>query len=127
MSPEFSNLPGLYELLKKGSCWEWMTEREEAFQHSKKLLQSANILVHYSADKELVLACDASPYEVGCVFPQIRKLKRTTNKFNVTHAVRRREKLDKEGLAVVWNTEVPQIPVKEALYYLHRSQIIDTL
>ncbi len=104
-----------------------MKEQEEAFQHSKKLLQSANILVHYSADKELVLACDASPYEVGCVFPQIRKLKRTTNKFHVTHAVRCREKLDKEGLAVVWNTEVPQIPVKEALYYLHRSQTIDTL
>ncbi len=68
-----------------------MKEQEEAFQHSKKLLQSANILVHYSADKELVLACDASPYEVGCVFPQIRKLKRTTISF-MSHTLSGAEK-----------------------------------
>lgn len=38
-----------------------------AFDKSKKLLQSANLLVHFQPDLELILASDASYYGVGAV------------------------------------------------------------
>lgn len=38
-----------------------------AFHKSKKLVQSANLLVHFSPDLELILASDASDYGVGAV------------------------------------------------------------
>ncbi|KAJ7983823.1 hypothetical protein DPEC_G00370970 [Dallia pectoralis] len=44
-------------------------DEEEAFQSSKQLLKSAKVLGHYTADKVLVLACDASPY--GRPVPQM--------------------------------------------------------
>lgn len=70
-------LAPLYELLRKGKHWEWMAEQEEAFQHSKMLLQSANVLIHYSASSDLVLACDASPYGVDGSERPIRFMSRT--------------------------------------------------
>lgn len=59
-------LAPMHQLLKKDDKWVWTNEQEEAFCKSKEL-QSANVLVHYSADKEQILACDASPYGVGAV------------------------------------------------------------
>ena len=38
-----------------------------AFDKSKKLLQSANLLIHFQPDLELILASDASDYGVGAV------------------------------------------------------------
>ena len=40
-------------------------EQQKAFETVKALLTSDRLLVHYDSDKELVLACDASPYGVG--------------------------------------------------------------
>lgn len=102
-------LAPLYELLKKGKCWEWLTEQEEAFQHSKKLLQSANVLVHYSADKELVLACDASPYRLGAVL--LHRLEDGNERpisfmsHTLSGADKKYSHLDKEGLAVVFGIQ----------------------
>ena len=38
-----------------------------AFEHAKELLQSAELLVHFNTDKELILASDASNHGVGAV------------------------------------------------------------
>lgn len=62
-----THLAPLHHLLRKGVSWAWNREQEEAFKKSKQLLQSAKVLVHYTSDKELVLACAASPYGVGAV------------------------------------------------------------
>ena len=35
------------------------------------LLESAEVLVHFDTTKEIILACDASPYGVGSVLSQV--------------------------------------------------------
>ena len=45
----------------------WSKEHQDSFAQSKELLKSFTLLVYYDAAKELILACDASPYGVGAV------------------------------------------------------------
>lgn len=60
-------LQPLYELLKKGSKWEWTQQCARAFQKIKKELASPKVLTHYDPNKELILSCDASPYGLGAM------------------------------------------------------------
>ena len=60
-------LEPLHKLLRQGTKWCWKIEQQVAFDKSKKLLQSANLLVHFQPDLELILASDASDYGVGAV------------------------------------------------------------
>ena len=62
-----STLAPLYELLKSTVKWKWGRQENAASQESKKLLSSAEVLVHYDPKKEVTLACDASPYSIGAV------------------------------------------------------------
>ncbi|XP_061570028.1 uncharacterized protein K02A2.6-like [Cololabis saira] len=99
-------LAPLHELLRKEVRWTWQKKQEEAFQNSKTLLNSADVLVHYSAERELVLSCDASPYGVGAVLSHrmddgserpLSFMSRT-----LSPAEKRYSQLDKEGLAVMF-------------------------
>uniref|UniRef100_H3AQ55 Gypsy retrotransposon integrase-like protein 1 n=1 Tax=Latimeria chalumnae TaxID=7897 RepID=H3AQ55_LATCH len=60
-------LEPLHELLNKTTTWMWGPKEDQAFQKSKALLHSANLLVHFDATKELILSCDASPYGMRAV------------------------------------------------------------
>ena len=60
-------LAPLYRLLRVTNKWKWSKAEQQAFQASKKLLVSSKVLVHYDPEKELILACDASPHGVGAV------------------------------------------------------------
>lgn len=60
-------LAPLYNLFQK-QTWRWGPELEEAFKEAKKQLISTKVLVHYDPQKDLLLACDASPYGVRCPF-----------------------------------------------------------
>ena len=62
-----STLAPLYELLKSTVKWRWRKRENAIFQESKKLLSSADVLVHYDPTKKVTLACDASPYGIGAV------------------------------------------------------------
>ena len=62
-----STLAPLYQLLQKNTRWRWGKAQEQAFSEVKTLLKSPRLLVHYDSVKELILACDASPYGVGTV------------------------------------------------------------
>lgn len=99
-------LAPLYYLLKKNVNWEWRESQNEAFLRSKDLLKSAKVLVHYSGDRDLILACDASQYGVGAVLSH--KMDEGTEKpigfvsRTLTPAERKYSHLDKEGLAVIF-------------------------
>ncbi len=60
-------LSPLHELLRRETTWKWEAEEERAFEESKQLMQSFGVLVHYDSQKDLILSCYASPYEVGVV------------------------------------------------------------
>ena len=61
------HLFSLYRLLLKNTKWRWSEEEESAFQESKKLLTSSNLLVHFDPSLPLILSCDASMYGIGAV------------------------------------------------------------
>lgn len=62
-----STLAPLYRLLQQQTRWCWEKAQQEAFQKAKASLTSESLLVHYDPDKELILACHASPYGIGAV------------------------------------------------------------
>ena len=99
-------LAPLHELLRHDVSWTWQKKQEEAFQKSKNLLHSADVLVHFSTDQELVLSCDASPYGVGAVLSHKmedgseRPLGFMSRTLSPTE--KRYSQLDKEGLAVIF-------------------------
>ena len=104
-----STLAPLHELLRKGAHWKWSTKQQEAFERSKELLKSAELLIHYDSSKELLLACDASPYGVGAVLSHkledgserpIAYASRTLSAPERNYA-----QLDKEGLAIIFGVK----------------------
>ena len=62
-----TTLAPLYKLLKASTRWHWLSEQDKAFDTSKKLLTSSQLLVHFDPHKKLVLSCDASAYGIGAV------------------------------------------------------------
>lgn len=66
-------LAPLYALLHKNSHWRWTDEERKAFIKSKEVIMEAKVLAHYDPSKELMPACDASPYGVGAVLSHHEK------------------------------------------------------
>ena len=59
-----TTLAPLYQLLRHNQPWKWKTQQNKAFQQSKELLLSSQILVHFDPSLEICLACDASDYGI---------------------------------------------------------------
>ena len=78
----------------------------EAFRRSKDLLKSADVLVHYSGERPLILACDSSPYGVGALVSH--RMEDGTEKTigfvscTLAPAKKKYSQLDKKGLAVIF-------------------------
>ncbi|KMQ85223.1 reverse transcriptase, partial [Lasius niger] len=66
-------LPNRAEMLKplyectKCESFVWSDECEKAFKGVKGVLASEKILAHYHVNEELVLACDASGYDLSAI------------------------------------------------------------
>ena len=102
-------LSPLHELLRKETKWRWETEQERAFEESKRLMQSSEVLVHYDSQKDLILSCDASPYGVGAVLshrmPDGQERPISFMSRTLTSAESNYSQLDKEGLAVMFGIQ----------------------
>ena len=46
---------------------------QEAFDKAKNRLKSSDVLVRYDPEKESVVFCDASPYDIGAVLAHVMK------------------------------------------------------
>ena len=104
-----THLEPLYRLLAKDSKWKWTKVQEKAFEESKNLLQSSQLLVHFNPELQLILACDASAFGIGAVLAHrmpdgyekpIGYASRTLNK-----AERNYSQLEKEGLLCVFGVK----------------------
>ena len=51
----------LHKLLQKEESWKWGIRQQAAFERSKELLKSAELLIQYDSSKELIFARDTSP------------------------------------------------------------------
>ena len=101
-----TQLSPLYELLQKNRPWSWGKRQQEAFQQSKAMLTESSLLVHYDAEKPLLLSCDASPYGVGAVLSH--RMEDGTDQpisyasRSLSPAERKYSQLDKEALAIIF-------------------------
>ena len=99
----------LYRLLQKKAHWVWGKDQSSAFEEVKKLLQSADLLVHFDPRKQLVLACDASPYGLGAVLSHV--MEDGTEKpiafasRTLAPPEKRYSQLDKEALAIIFGVK----------------------
>ena len=102
-------LAPLYRLLRKDVKWRWKVAEKKAFQASKDLLTSSQLLVHFDEKLPLILACDASAYGVGAVLAH--RLEDGSEKpiaytsRTLTKAERNYSQLEKEGLACVFGVK----------------------
>ena len=99
-------LAPVHKLLKKDTKWQWEEAQQTAFEKSKDMMQSAEVLVHYDPEKDIVLSCEASPHGLGVVLSHRmpdgteRPIGFTSRTLNV--AEKNDSQLDKEGLAVIF-------------------------
>ena len=63
-------LPGIASVLEPLHKWEWAVRQQTDFDEAKRLLCSANFLVHFDPNKELILHCDASPWSGSRTVPR---------------------------------------------------------
>ena len=64
-------LAPLYELLKSKQKWMWKIKQKNAFTKVKETLKNSSLLMHFDNTKEVILAYDASPYDLGVVLSHI--------------------------------------------------------
>ncbi len=102
-------LAPLHKLLKDAEELKWGPEQKRAFDESKLLLQSSQVLVHYDPNREIVMNCDASPYGVAAVLAHtmkdgserpIRFVSRT-----LAPAEKNYSQLEKEALAIIFGVK----------------------
>ena len=102
-------LAPLYHLLRKKAHWRWRAAQQRAFATAKELLKSPQLLVHYDANKELILSCDASPYGLGAILAHkmedgserpIEYASRTLSPAKKNYA-----QIDKEALAIIYGVK----------------------
>ena len=101
-----TRLQPLYQLLTKDCQRRWSKAQEKAFQESKDLLQSSQLLVYFNPQLPIILACDTSVFGIGAVLAHLMPdgsekpigyASRTLNK-----AERNYLQLEKEGLSCVF-------------------------
>ncbi len=105
--PQLSTvLAPMYSLLKKGAGWAWETPQAQAFEKAKTLLQESPVLVHYDNSKEIILACDASPYGIGAVIshrlPDGSEKPIAYASSSLSVAEKKYSQLEKEALAIIF-------------------------
>lgn len=65
----------VHTLLCKFTKWKWEKEQEDAFAEGKGSFRVILLLIHFDVTKQLLLACDSSPYGVRTVLSHELEIK----------------------------------------------------
>ena len=99
----------LHKLLEKDHKWDWNAECRKAFNESKKLVTSDQVLCHYDPNLPIRLACDASPFALGAVLSHVMKdgaerpIAFASRSLSKTE--RNYSQIDKEALGIVFGVK----------------------
>ena len=124
--PQLStSLAPLHYLQRKNTKCHWRRKQQAAFEASKKLLVSAEVLVHFDVKKDLILSCDASPYGVGAV---LAHRMRDGSERRVAYASRSQSSgeellpLRQKGCSGdLWSEKVSPVSVWQTFHHNYRS------
>lgn len=100
-----SELKSLYTLLGKDKEFVWSAECNKAFEKSKNLITTNNVLELYDPNKPIIVASDASPYGVGAVLSHLVNGVEKPVLFassSLSPAERNNSQLHREALAIVF-------------------------
>ena len=106
-----TQLAPLYSLLQKKTIWSWGKAQQQSFEKAKQQLVSSQVLAYHDSTKDLLLACDASPYGVGAVLSHRmedgseRPIAFASQSDSLSPAEKNYTQLDKEGLAIVFGVK----------------------
>ena len=99
-----TTLEPLHKLLRKCVKWTWGTTQQKSFDGVKQLC-SADVLVHYYPNKELILHCDVSPYGIGAILSHIMDDNSEKRVAYMSHtptpSQRNYSQIDREALAII--------------------------
>jgi len=104
--PDLATIAHPLHRLMATESWAWSTEAEDAFNMLKMKLTSPQVLVHYSPDLPIRLACDASPYGVGAVISHVmpdgeeRPIAFASR--TLTSSERNYSQIEREGLGIIF-------------------------
>ena len=92
--------------MRQNVRWQWKDEHKKAFKRLKEALQFSQVMIHFDPRKEVIVACDASPYGVGAAL--LHRLSDGTERpiafasRSLTEAERRYAKIDRLALALLF-------------------------
>ena len=98
-------LAPMHQLLKKDTKWYWRKTQQEAFNKTKEMLRSPQVMTHFDSSKPLVLTCDISPYGIGSVLAHVMEdgaeKPIAHHSRRLSHAEKNYAQIDKEGMSVI--------------------------
>ena len=98
-------LAHMHQLFRKDTKWYWMKAQQEAFDRTKEMLSSPQVVTHFDSSKALILTCDASQYGIGSVLAHVMEdgTERPIayHSRSLSPAEKNYAQIDKEGLAVI--------------------------
>ena len=115
----------LHEITHQHTKWKWGPTQQKAFDESKELLVSSDVLVHYKPELPIILSSDASPYGIGSVLSH--RLPDGSDK-PIAHVSRSLSPQQTEVctageggvVTCLLNLKVPQVPLREGIPITNR-------
>ncbi len=104
-----SLLHPLNRLLRNDVKWQWDVDCERSLTKVKNIVSSSQVLTHYSTERPLVLATDASSYGIGAVISHImpdgQEQPIAFASRTLTQSEANYSQLDKEALGIIFGVK----------------------
>jgi hypothetical protein len=110
--------------MRKKQRWQWNEEQEEASDNIKNAILTSET-AYFNKEWRTELTVDASPVGLGAVMAQYDPKKPYDKKIicylnrSLTDVERKYSQVEKEGLAVVWTSQIKLVTCEKLHLYLY--------